>query len=104
MTNDGMADLYIFIGRAMRARRNQLGMNQAQLAARIGLSRTAVTNIECGRQRLLVHQVYEIAQALCCLPSDLVPKPRVRRDFITLNGKEARWQGPKVSIDPRLGD
>jgi transcriptional regulator with XRE-family HTH domain len=39
-------------------------MTQAQLAARVGLSRTSITNIERGGQVLLVHQLVAISEAL----------------------------------------
>lgn len=48
-------------------------MTQAILGSRIGLSRTAITNIECGRQRLLVDQLVDIADALGVSPASLLP-------------------------------
>ena len=39
----------------------------------MGLSRTAITNIECGRQRLLVDQLVEIARTIGVPPADLLP-------------------------------
>jgi transcriptional regulator with XRE-family HTH domain len=68
------------LGRLIR--NNRTGkMTQAELGDRIGLSRTAVTNIECGRQRLLVDQLVEIAEALGVPAAELLPKvsPRAAR-------------------------
>jgi transcriptional regulator with XRE-family HTH domain len=48
-------------------------MTQLSLGERVGLSRTAITNIECGRQRLLVDQLVHIAYALGVPPSALIP-------------------------------
>jgi len=48
-------------------------MTQASLGSRVGLSRTAITNIECGRQRLLVDQLVDIANALGVSPASLLP-------------------------------
>jgi transcriptional regulator with XRE-family HTH domain len=43
------------------------------LAHQIGLSRTSVTNIESGRQAVLLHQVYDIAKALDTTVDALLP-------------------------------
>ena len=64
-------------------------MNQAELAKRIGLSRTSITNIERGRQRLLVDQFCRVAEILLCdrdyLLAGLAP-------IISLVPKEAKSQ------------
>jgi transcriptional regulator with XRE-family HTH domain len=65
------------LGRRIRAAREGK-LTQATLGARIGLSRTAVTNIECGRQRLLVDQLVEIAAAIGVPPSELLPPSTTR--------------------------
>lgn len=64
---------YEDLGRAIRARREALEITQAELGARIGLSRTSVTNIECGRQRLLIDQFCRLAQVLRCERDELLP-------------------------------
>lgn len=56
--------VYQAIGARVRMIRETLGLEQVEVAKRIGMARTSVTNIEAGRQRLLLHQVPEIAQAL----------------------------------------
>lgn len=48
----------------MAARRSALGLTQSEVAAVIGVSRASVANIEAGRQKLYVHQLYTIARAL----------------------------------------
>ncbi len=63
---------YEDLGRAIRARREALEITQAELGARIGLSRTSVTNIECGRQRLLIDQFCRMADVLGCEREDLL--------------------------------
>jgi transcriptional regulator with XRE-family HTH domain len=73
-----MADLFNEeLGRLIRTNRTGK-MTQAELGERIGLSRTAVTNIECGRQRLLVDQLVEIADALGVPAAELLPVSRER--------------------------
>lgn len=63
---------YEDLGRAIRARREALEITQAELGVRIGLSRTSVTNIECGRQRLLIDQFCRLAEVLHCERDDLL--------------------------------
>jgi transcriptional regulator with XRE-family HTH domain len=67
------------LGRRVRAAREGK-LTQAQLGASVGLSRTAITNIECGRQRLLVDQLVEIARATGVPPADLLPAATVAAD------------------------
>jgi transcriptional regulator with XRE-family HTH domain len=57
---------YEELGKAIRTRREALGLTQAELGARIELSRTSVTNLECGRQRLLIDQFCKLAEVLGC--------------------------------------
>lgn len=73
-----MADLFNEeLGRRIRVAREGK-LTQASLGERIGLSRTAITNIECGRQRLLVDQLVEIANALAVPASELLPSSGTR--------------------------
>ena len=75
-------DTYRALGRIVRERREASDLTQADLAHAIGLGRTSVANIEAGRQSVLVHQLYGLAQALGCEPRDLLP-PAARKDEIT---------------------
>lgn len=59
-------DFYESLGAAIKVRRTALGMNQAELGKRLGLSRTSITNIERGRQRLLIDQFCRVAEVLNC--------------------------------------
>jgi len=56
--------LYKGLGEMIAARRNKLGLNQANLAKQVNMSRASIANIEVGRQRVLVHQLYLLAEAL----------------------------------------
>lgn len=56
--------IYVAFGEAVALRRNKLDMTQAQLAARVGLSRASIANIEGGRQNVLLHHACSIASAL----------------------------------------
>lgn len=52
------------LGRQIRVLRRIRGLTQAELATRIGISRTSLTNIEKGRQSVSVEMYYRIAAAL----------------------------------------
>ena len=65
--------LYSEIGRRIQSHRSQRGITQADLAQRVSLTRTSITNIEGGKQSILVHTVYAIASALEVELSDLLP-------------------------------
>lgn len=69
--------LYRAIGDRVAAIRDERGWTQEELAGRTGhrLSRSAVANIEGGRQRVAVHHLFDLAQALQVSPEDLTPNP-----------------------------
>lgn len=68
-------ELYLLVGRRAIARRKALKVTQEEVAKRMGISRASLANMELGRQRLLVHQLYELAKALKLDgPEDLLPK------------------------------
>ncbi|MCY4012274.1 MAG: helix-turn-helix transcriptional regulator [Gammaproteobacteria bacterium] len=68
-------ELYRRLGRTVANRRRQLGLTQRDVAARLGLSRASLANLECGRQRIMVHQLFGLVNILN-LDSilDLVPQ------------------------------
>lgn len=57
-------DLYMALGRKVAAARKRLGLTQAELAAQISLTRASVANIETGRQRVMLHDVFALVEAL----------------------------------------
>jgi transcriptional regulator with XRE-family HTH domain len=65
---------YKHIGTTLRRGRESLGLTQGELAQLVGLSRTSLTNIELGRQRILVDQLAELANALHIPFSSLIPE------------------------------
>ena len=65
-------DVYAAVGSAIRARRDALGMTQAALASKSGLSRTSVTNIENGGQAIMLHQLLGLAKALRTDPCEFL--------------------------------
>ena len=60
------------LGRRIRAARTGK-ITQEKLGELVGLSRTSITNIECGRQRLLVDQLVDIADAIGVAVDTLMP-------------------------------
>ena len=72
-----MEHLYREIGRTLRQRRETAGLTQGDVASRVGLSRTSITNIEQGRQHVTLHVLYALADALGSKPSDLLPDSSV---------------------------
>jgi transcriptional regulator with XRE-family HTH domain len=81
-------ELYVQLGALIRSRRKKLLLTQHDLAARIGISRASLANIETGRQKVLVHQLYALATALDLAPSDLLPPVAANessRDWSTLS-------------------
>ena len=70
--------LYALIGERVRARRGDL--TQTQLAERVGLGRTSITNLESGAQRMPLHYLVRIAEALDCDVRDLVPSRKELKD------------------------
>jgi transcriptional regulator with XRE-family HTH domain len=51
-------------GLRIRIIREALGMSQQEMARRVKLERTSITNIEAGRQRVLLDDVVKFAAAL----------------------------------------
>ncbi len=56
--------VYQAIGARMRMLRDVLGVEQETLAKRTGLSRPTIANMEAGRQRIYLHHIEKIAEAL----------------------------------------
>jgi transcriptional regulator with XRE-family HTH domain len=71
-----MEPIYGEFGRLVRGHRQRLKLTQDQLAERVGLSRTSITNIETGRQKVLLHQLFQIAESLEITPDALLPRQR----------------------------
>jgi transcriptional regulator with XRE-family HTH domain len=92
---------YQMFGSRVRALREKNDVTQEELGRRIDLSRTSIVNIEKGRQRVLLHQIVEIAGALDAKPAELLPKavsenrePDLREDVAQLiESIEAETQG-----------
>lgn len=65
--------VYAPLGKRVRLLRERASLTQDELARGVGLTRTSVTNIEGGRQKVLLHTLYDIAEALGVPPEALLP-------------------------------
>ena len=82
---------YVALGKQIREGRKQAGLTQGELAEKVRLSRTSITNIELGFQPLQVHTLVEVAHALGCSASGLV------------DAVEHRPQSPDASVSELEG-
>ena len=65
---------YKKVGENIRIKRKALGLSQEGLAKAIGLKRPSLSNIEKGRQNILLHTFYDIADTLGSDPIALLPE------------------------------
>jgi len=85
---------YKQVGENIRAKRKQLGLSQDGLAKAVGLKRPSMSNIEKGRQNILLHTFCDIAETLnstadTLLPARTQPVP-TQMPNLTLFSKEVR--------------
>lgn len=70
-----MRDFYVLFGSKLREARKAAGLSQAELASRVNLSRTSITNVEIGKQHpslFLAHQLaYNVGLSLENMISDI---------------------------------
>jgi len=65
--------LYQAIGKNIKNIRKKKKVGQEVLANLISLSRSSISNIEIGKHQPSIHTIYEIALALDCKVSELLP-------------------------------
>jgi len=75
-------ELYTALGGMIRGRRAHVGMTQDELARRVGMTRTSITNIERGRQKVQLDTLYDIGAALGVPARDLLPPAAVAEEAI----------------------
>ncbi len=66
---------YRTLGETVRRLRRERDMSQERLAADIGLSRSALANMEAGQQRIAFHHFLSLARALRVDPAQMLPQP-----------------------------
>lgn len=99
-------ELYITLGQLVRAARRRAQLTQDVVAGRIGLTRTSINNIEHGRQKILVHTLYDLASALGVSPAALMP-PLVHDQQLAeeelpadLEPAEQAWVRAVLAVEP----
>jgi transcriptional regulator with XRE-family HTH domain len=81
-------DFYRKVGARIRAKRQDCGLSQEGLATAIGLKRPSLSNIEKGRQNILLHTICEIAETLNTSVGELLPD-RASSEPIEISGLES---------------
>jgi transcriptional regulator with XRE-family HTH domain len=61
---DDHQDFYREVGRRVKNARKARSLTQEALASLVSLTRTSITNIEKGRQKILLHTLADLAKAL----------------------------------------
>lgn len=57
-------DIRQTVGKRIRELRNKLGISQEELADKVGLDRTYITSVECGKRNISIINVEKLASAL----------------------------------------
>jgi len=65
--------VYLDFGRRFKVARDKNNVTQNEVAKRVGLSRTSITNIECGRQQVSLHVFLSLSKAVGVEPQQLLP-------------------------------
>lgn len=98
-------EIYRRLGREVAKRREKLGLTQAKVAEQLGLSRASLANLENGRQRIMVHQLFRLVDVLDLKSIlDLVP-PRWTFDELLddLSFEGSQLKGSQLSVDEQAG-
>ena len=74
MKEENIDAFYEEMGQLIHDARVKRNFSQAKIAEAIGLSRASIVNIEKGRQRSPLHQLYTFAQILEIDVTELMPK------------------------------
>lgn len=68
-----MLTIYVTIGRNLRLHRQKLGLSQIDLANRCEMTKASISQIESGKQRIAIENLYRVASVLKCSVYDLLP-------------------------------
>ena len=71
---------YAQLGIRIKGAREERGLTQDALGDSVGLSRTSITNVEKGKQKVLLHTFVNIANTLKVNPESLLPKTQLSSD------------------------
>lgn len=110
------SNLYEQIGKQIQELRRKKGLTQSKLADSLALNRTSITNIEKGRQKILVHTLWDLADALGVPPKNLLPEqtsypmsPNEPKLPKNISKEEANWvksviKGGGIHGSPKKND
>jgi transcriptional regulator with XRE-family HTH domain len=103
--NQDERQLFETIGQRLRERRLAIDVKQADLAKRLGLSRSSLANIEAGRQRIPLYTLYRICVELDIDVTALLPSldEVLSRTAVTFT-REAAPPKTRAFIDGLLGE
>lgn len=105
--NKKQKNLYEIVGRRIRDTRKNAKLTQEELAERVHLTRTSVTNIEKGRQKLLLHTLFDLAAAMKVTVAQLMPdqrdeQPKIEQKLTNgLSAAEKKWIVGEISKPPK---
>ena len=97
--------VYRGFGAAIAARRKALGKTQDYLATAVGLSRASLANIERGKQRVFLHQILALADALQLssaheiIPDRMLDHAAGNAAEITMSGAEDLTNDQKMLVN-----
>lgn len=93
---------YKHVGEKIRAARGKR-LSQEALATAIGLTRTSVSNIENGRQKMLLHTLVDLAAALNVDPARLLPDRHVPPETSGIAALAQLPENERVFIEFAIG-
>ena len=73
ITEKEREDIRNGFGNLLRAKRQEIGISQEELAFRSGLHRTYVGSVERGERNLSLENIFVFARTLGCHPRELIP-------------------------------
>jgi DNA-binding XRE family transcriptional regulator len=95
--------VYKEFGQRVKIGRGTSKLTQDMLAHQIGLSRTSITNIESGKQAVLLHQVYDIAKALDTTVQTLLPAEEPAEEISSPSVDDSIPEGVRRFLNEELG-
>ncbi len=98
-TNEAL--LYQKLGQQLRQKRESAKLTQAQLAERVTVLRTSITNIEAGRQKAPLHLIYELCAVLQVDIKDMLP---LMSDLVEIQNSTIEMGGRLKNVPPISAD
>jgi len=93
------------IRRLRESRSGERRMTQAELARLVGLERTSITNIERGNQKVPLHVIYRVCEALGITITDALPSViEVQRLDDEIPLQELEFSGETLKAPPLVAE